>query len=44
MQFVVMKKDGCVYDFSYVAPPGQFDGERNVFDAMLAKFKTQPAP
>jgi hypothetical protein len=41
MLLVVMKKDGCVYDFSYLSPPGHFDDDRAVFEALLARFRTE---
>ena len=41
MQLVVMKKDGCVYDFTYLSPPGRFEDDRAVFDALLARFHTE---
>ncbi len=35
----VLKKDGCVYDFALVAPPGGgFDGARPAYEAMLRGF------
>ncbi len=35
----VLKKDGCVYDFALVAPPGQgFDAAVPEYEAMLAGF------
>ena len=37
---VVTKKDGCVYDFSYVSPEGRFDEQRAAFDSLVAHFKT----
>lgn len=40
---VVMKKDGCVFDFTYVAPAGRFDEKRAAFDQLLAHFKAGAA-
>ena len=38
---VVMKKDTCVYDFTYVSPSGRFDEKRAAFDQLLSHFKTE---
>src|SRR5262249_3575143 len=41
MQMLVMKKDGCVYDFALIASPGSsFDGAKPDFDALLSGFHT----
>ena len=40
--FVVMKKDGCVYDFALVAPPSRLAEARAAFDEVLGSFTTQP--
>ncbi len=37
---VVMKKDGCVYDFSFVSPVGRVEEKRGEFESMLASFRT----
>jgi hypothetical protein len=38
----VMKKDGCVYDFALVAPPGNgFAGARGAYDSMVGGFRTR---
>lgn len=34
----VMKKNGCVYDLVYVAPPDQFDAGAKVFESYCAGF------
>lgn len=40
----VLKKDGCVYDFALLGPPGEpFAQARPAYDAMLAGFRTEPA-
>lgn len=40
----VLKKDGCVYDFALLGPPGApFASARPAYDAMLAGFRTEPA-
>jgi hypothetical protein len=36
----VLKKDGCVYDFVYVAPPSTFDDGAALFDRFVAGFHT----
>ena len=36
----VMKKDGCVYDLVYVAPPDQFDGGKATFESFSVGFRT----
>jgi hypothetical protein len=35
---VVLKKNGCVYDFTLLAPPGQLAPALPTFDALLATF------
>lgn len=41
MLLFVLKKDGCVYDFSLVAPPGaEFERARAEYEAWLAGFRT----
>jgi hypothetical protein len=38
----VLKKDGCVYDFSLVAPPGAgFTRARASYDSLLSGFRTR---
>jgi hypothetical protein len=36
----VLKKDGCVYDFIYVAPPGRADAGLPAFERFVAGFRT----
>jgi hypothetical protein len=36
----VLKKDGCVYDMLYLAPPGSFDRRRGAFTALVRGFST----
>ncbi len=36
----VMKKDGCVYDFVYVAPPGRFAEGASEFEGFVAGART----
>jgi hypothetical protein len=43
MLLQVLKKDGCVYDFALITPPGPaFDEALPDFDALLAGFRTPP--
>jgi hypothetical protein len=41
LELVVLKKDGCVFDFTYVAPRGQAEERRAAFDALLAGFHAE---
>jgi hypothetical protein len=43
LMLLVLKKDGCVYDFSYVAPPALFQQHLRDFDALVAGFRTGEA-
>jgi hypothetical protein len=36
----VMKKNGCVYDLVYVAPPEQFDAGKTTFEAFCKGFRS----
>lgn len=38
---VVLKKDECVYDLLYLAPPTTFDSGWPAFESVLAGFRTQ---
>lgn len=38
---VVLKKDYCVYDFSYVAPPGQMEEHLPAFQSLLEGFHAE---
>jgi hypothetical protein len=40
----VMKKDACVYDVVYVAPPDRFDGGRAAFERFAGEFHTVESP
>ncbi|RJS20260.1 hypothetical protein DRW03_19985 [Corallococcus sp. H22C18031201] len=42
LELVVLKKDGCVFDFTYVAPPGMAEARMPDFDALLAGFHAEP--
>ena len=41
LELVVLKKDNCVFDFTYVSPPGLADGRMADFDALLAGFESE---
>ena len=38
---VVTKKDGCVYDLVYTAPPATFDQGLDAFEAVAGQFRTR---
>jgi hypothetical protein len=41
---VVMKKDGCVYDFTYLSPPSSAGERLGDFEHLLAQFSTEARP
>ncbi len=41
---VVMKKDGCVYDLTYLSPRGRFEDKRADFEQLLDRFRTEGRP
>ncbi len=42
MMLRVLKKDGCVYDFSLVAPPGsRFEDARDSYEAVVSAFSAR---
>ncbi|MFL5345062.1 MAG: hypothetical protein ACJ8AT_09720 [Hyalangium sp.] len=41
LELVVLKKDGCVFDFTYVAPPGQAEPRMRDFDQLVAGFHAE---
>ncbi|WP_284663974.1 hypothetical protein [Myxococcus sp. SDU36] len=41
LELVVLKKDSCVFDFTYVAPPGLAEERMADFDALLAGFELE---
>ncbi|MBN1206676.1 MAG: hypothetical protein JXB05_17465 [Myxococcaceae bacterium] len=41
LELVVLKKDGCVFDFTYVAPPAQAQARMPDFDGLLAGFHVE---
>ncbi|MFO0596944.1 MAG: hypothetical protein U0228_16635 [Myxococcaceae bacterium] len=44
LELVVLKKNGCVHDFTYVSPIGNEDRYRKEFEAMVEGFKQERAP
>lgn len=42
MLLVVMKKDGCVYDFTYLSPIGRLEERVATFEEILRNFETEP--
>jgi len=38
---VVMKKNGCAFDFTYISPLGRFEEKRATFEALLNSFTTE---
>ncbi len=44
LELVVLKKDGCVFDFSYVAPLARAQERRADFDTLLAGFHAERVP
>lgn len=41
LEFVVMKKNGCVHDFTYISPMGHEAEHQADFDALVAGFKQE---
>jgi hypothetical protein len=41
LEFVVLKKDGCVFDFIYVAPPGQAEVRMADFESLITGFHAE---
>lgn len=41
--FLVVKKDRCVYDFTYVAPLGRFEERLEGFESLVRGFHTEGA-
>lgn len=39
LDLFVLKKDECLYDFSYVAPPARFDSARQEYEAFVMAFR-----
>ena len=44
IELYVMKKDGCVYDLGYVAPPDRYESGRGAFDAFVRGFHVTRSP
>jgi hypothetical protein len=44
LELLVLKKNGCVHDFTFVAPLGLRAVHRAAFDALVAGFKQETAP
>ena len=44
LDLVVLKKNGCVHDFSYVSPEGLEAEHQAEFDALVAGFRQERAP
>jgi hypothetical protein len=44
LELVVLKKNGCVHDFTFVAPLGAAGAHRAEFDALVSGFRQEVAP
>ena len=44
LDLVVLKKNGCVHDFSYVSPSGLEAAHQVEFDALVSGFRQERAP
>lgn len=44
LDLVVLKKNGCVHDLTYVSPAGTEGAQQATFDAMIAAFRQERAP
>lgn len=44
LELVVLKKNGCVHDFTYVSPVGEEGKYQKDFDALIDGFKQERAP
>lgn len=42
LEFTVLKKDGCVYDLTYSAPPGAFDARIGDYRELVESFEASP--
>ena len=36
-----VKKDGCIYDFTYTSPPGRYDEQSQAFARLVSSFATE---
>jgi len=41
LELVVLKKNGCVHDFTFIAPRGTKDAHRAEFEALVAGFRQE---
>ena len=41
---LVLKKNGCVYDFTYLSPQGKFEEQRSAFEGLVAGFQVEARP
>ncbi|MCY1040628.1 hypothetical protein OV208_04775 [Corallococcus sp. bb12-1] len=41
LELVVLKKDNCVFDFSYVSPVGQADARMADFESLVSGFQSE---
>jgi hypothetical protein len=44
LELVVLKKNGCVHDFTYASPPGLEATHQSEFDALVQGFRQERAP
>lgn len=44
LELVVLKKNGCVHDFTYVSPAGREAAHQAEFDALVSGFRQERAP
>lgn len=44
VEVVVLKKNGCVHDFTFVSPKGARGAQQAAFDALVAGFAQEAAP
>lgn len=44
VEVVVLKKNGCIHDFTYVSPRGQRAAQQAAFDALVSGFAQETAP
>ncbi|HEY0882974.1 MAG TPA: hypothetical protein VGD87_15640, partial [Archangium sp.] len=44
LELVVLKKNGCVHDFTYISPQGREGEQRAAFEQLVANFRQEHAP
>ena len=44
LELVVLKKNGCVHDFTFVAPLASAASHRAEFDTLVSRFRQEAAP